>query len=77
VVASTDQERARLLAEISDAAEATDELAPGQRFFADLKRRTIFGYYTSEVGRTEALGLPEAVTMETFRGCTHRAGEHA
>jgi hypothetical protein len=77
VVASTDEERAKLLAEISDAVEATDELAPGQRFFSDLKRRTIFGYYTSEVGRTEALGLPDAVTMETFRGCTHRAGEHA
>jgi hypothetical protein len=76
VVASSDEERAKLLAEISDAAEASDVLAPGARFFGDLKRRTIFGYYTSEVGRTEALGLPDAVTMETFRGCTHRAGEH-
>jgi hypothetical protein len=75
VAADSDEERARLLSEISDEKGAeVAELAPGMRFFAELKRRTIFGYYTSEVGRTEGLGLPDAVTMETFRGCTHREG---
>ena len=32
----------------------------GQRFFADLKRRTIFGYYTSLEGRVQELGLPDS-----------------
>jgi hypothetical protein len=77
LVAASSEERVKLLQEISDEAKpSSEELAPGVRFFEDLKRRTIFGYYTSEVGRTKGLGLPEAVTMETFRGCTHRDGEH-
>jgi hypothetical protein len=71
------EERTRLLGEISDETKSPgEELAPGAGFFADLKRRTVFGYYTSEVGRAKGLGLPEAVTMETFRGCSHRDGEH-
>ena len=52
------------------------ELARGGSFFRDLKRRTIFAYYTSEVGRTQELGLPDAVTMETWRGCRHGGGDH-
>jgi hypothetical protein len=67
---------AALLREISDEHEALPaELEPGGRFFADLKRRTVFGYYTSFEGKTSELGRPEAVTFERFRGCTHR-GEH-
>jgi hypothetical protein len=77
VVASSAEQRSRLLSEITDEERPDDEeLAPGERFFSELKRRTIFGYYTSEVGR-EQVGLPDAVTMETFRGCTHRGEEHA
>lgn len=75
--ATSGEERSKLLDEISDEKRSSSkELAPGVSFFAELKRRTIFGYYTSEVGRSQGLGLPEAVTMETFRGCTHRDGEH-
>jgi len=36
-----------------------------------------FGYYTSLEGRVQELGLPEAVSMQTWRGCPHPDGEHA
>jgi hypothetical protein len=78
---ATPEQLSGLLAEISDersgdagGADGDDDLEVGRSFFGDLKRRTIFGYFTSEVGRVQGLGLPEAVTMETFRGCTHRDG---
>ena len=59
-----------LLREISDEHEAhPSELVAGAAFFSDLKRRTLFAFYTSKVGRTEALGLPDRVRVERFRGC--------
>ena len=65
-----------LLREISDEHdEHPSELAAGAAFFSDLKRRTLFGFYTSKVGRTEALGLPDRVRVERFRGCQHEPGE--
>ena len=78
----SDLKRAELLDAISDhnevdADHVADQAAEGLACFADLKRRTVFAYYTSEVGRVEGLGLPDAVTMEKFRGCTHRDGSHA
>ncbi len=67
-----------LLRSISDENETlASELQPGGEFFSDLKGRTIFGYYTSLTGRTEELGLSDIVSMETFRGCRHPAGDHA
>jgi hypothetical protein len=68
-----------LLSEISDERKADElppELATGARFFADLKRRTLFGYYTSREGWVDELGQPDAVTMERFRGCLHPPGSH-
>ncbi len=59
-----------MLREISDEHESHPaELAAGAAFFSDLKRRTLFAYYTSKTGRTEALGLSDRVRVERFRGC--------
>jgi len=66
-----------LLRSISDEhEELPKKLADGGRFFVDLKRRTIFGYYTSLEGRVQELGLPEMVSMQTWRGCPHPQGNH-
>jgi hypothetical protein len=66
-----------LLRSISDQhEELPKKLAEGGRFFSDLKRRTVFGYYTSIEGRVQELGLPESVSMQTWRGCPHPDGEH-
>ncbi|HEX2464291.1 MAG TPA: gluconate 2-dehydrogenase subunit 3 family protein [Thermoanaerobaculia bacterium] len=67
-----------LLHTVSDEHEDPPKsLLPGTRFFADLKRRTIFGYYTSLEGRVQELGLPEAVSLQTWRGCPHPGGQHS
>jgi hypothetical protein len=67
-----------LLRSISDEHEDLPKsLAPGAAFFADLKRRTIFGYYTSVEGRVQELGLPDAVLLQTWRGCEHSGGGHS
>ena len=64
-----------ILREISDEHLAhAPELVAGAAFFSDLKRRTLFAFYTSKVGRTEALGLPDRVRVERFRGCQHEPG---
>lgn len=66
-----------LLRSISDEQKNPPKaLAPGAEFFVDLKRRTIFGYYTSIEGRVQELGLPESVSMQKWRGCPHPDGEH-
>ena len=65
-----------MLREISDERDGhPPELAAGAAFFSDLKRRTLFAFYTSKTGRTEALGLPDRVRVERFRGCQHEPGE--
>ena len=65
-----------LLREISDEhGNHPPALLAGAAFFSDLKRRTLFAFYTSKVGRTEALGLPDRVRVERFRGCQHQPGE--
>lgn len=67
---AAEAQRVELLSSISDEHEShPEELALGAGFFRDVKRRTIFGYYTSKVGRVEELRLPSSITMEIFRGC--------
>ena len=66
-----------LLRSISDEQKDPPKaLATGSQFFIDLKRRTIFGYYTSLEGRVQELGLPDSVSMQEWRGCPHPDGEH-
>ena len=69
------EQQMALLREISDEHDQhPPELLAGAAFFSDLKRRTLFAYYTSKIGRTEALGLPDRVRVERFRGCQHEPG---
>lgn len=75
-LALNSEQQVALLREISDEhGEHPSELTAGAAFFSDLKQRTLFAFYTSKVGRTEALGLPDRVRVERFRGCQHEPGE--
>ncbi len=75
-VALGGEQQVARLEEISDENKDHEpELVAGVAFFSDLKRRTLFAFYTSKVGRTEALGLPDRVRVERFRGCQHAPGE--
>ncbi len=42
-----------------------------QRFFARVKRATIDGYYTSQVGIHEELAYKGNTAVDEFSGCTH------
>ena len=44
-----------------------------ERFFGRLKRMTIDGYYTSEVGIHQELGYQGNTAVDEFPGCTHEA----
>ncbi len=46
-----------------------------ERFFVLVKRATIEGYYTSQVGIDEELGYRGNTAIDEFPGCTH--GGHA
>jgi hypothetical protein len=77
-VALDDSQQKDLLGEISDEHEnPSAALAVGAAFFADIKRRALFAYFTSEQGRVEALGRPAKVRRETLEGCTHDGGSHS
>jgi hypothetical protein len=77
LAAVSDADLVGLLRSISDEhADHPKKLRRGARFFTGLKRRTIFGYYTSLEGRVQELGLPDAVSMQTWRGCHHDDGRH-
>lgn len=57
-------------------AAAADDVDPrGTELFRILKRRTIEGYYRSEVGMMQELGFAGNDYVERFEGCTHE--EHA
>ena len=77
LVAASEADVVAVLRSVSDehSSHAT-RLARGAEFFADLKRRTIFGYYTSLEGRVEELALPEVVSMEKWSGCRHPGSDH-
>jgi hypothetical protein len=42
-----------------------------ERFFRELKDRTIFGYYTSKIGIHQELKYQGNVYLREFQGCTH------
>ncbi|MEE2778731.1 MAG: gluconate 2-dehydrogenase subunit 3 family protein [Acidobacteriota bacterium] len=65
-----------LLNEIADELEPGDPLAAGAAFFADLKGRTLFGFFTSKEGRVEVLGRPGKVERQKWKGCSHSPGHH-
>ena len=44
-----------------------------ESFFVDLKRMTIDGYYTSQIGIDEDLGYNGNTAVDDFPGCTHDA----
>lgn len=66
------EELDRLLNPISDLHDShPEELKTGVSFFGNLKRRTIFAYYTSEDGWVQDLGMPAHPSLTaTMEGCT-------
>ena len=47
------------------------ELQPGRRFFGDIRRRTVFAYYTSKMGILEELDYKGKTPLPEWVGCLH------
>ncbi len=45
-------------------------------FFADLRKHTLTGYYTSKIGLIQELGYQGNQAMSHFPGCPHPPGTH-
>ena len=47
-------------------------VTPEEHFFATMKKATLFGYYTSQVGLIQELEYKGNAVLRSFSGCTHR-----
>jgi len=66
---ATAEQQVALLTEISK-----NEMRPGtleERFFREIKNRTIDGYYTSKIGIKDELDYKGNTYLKEFKGCTH------
>jgi hypothetical protein len=68
------RERAALLDRLSRN-ESRPE-TPAEKCFVAVKRLTLAGYYTSEVGVRQELRSRSPEVLSRFEGCTHQAGTH-
>ncbi len=73
---SQDQQVA-LLTRLADDSSKSSEEEPlesktaGRRFFLDIRRRTVFAYYTSRVGIHEELEYKGKQVLTEWKGCPH------
>ncbi|MCI0660907.1 MAG: gluconate 2-dehydrogenase subunit 3 family protein [Acidobacteria bacterium] len=66
---ATAEQQVALLTEISK-----NEMKPvtlEERFFREIKNRTIDGYYTSKIGISDELKYKGNTYLKEFKGCTH------
>jgi hypothetical protein len=70
-VAATPEQQNELLTLIASEDGHSDADDVGRSFFADMKAKTIVGYYTSEVGINEELKDGGPLFFMAYTGCTH------
>lgn len=58
------------------AAQEKNPDTPAEHFFVDMKKATLFGYYTSRIGLLQELGYKGNEALASFPGCTHPPGTH-
>jgi len=54
------------------AAVESHPATPEERFFATMKKMTLFGYYTSQVGLIQGLEYKGNAALSSFPGCSSR-----
>ncbi len=67
---SQDQQ-VNLLTRLADDSQVSPEEDPARGFFLDIRRRTVFAYYTSRVGIHEELDYKGKQVLTEWRGCPH------
>ena len=68
--ASVDQQT-HLLTLVSKPGPVEAELQPGRRFFGNIRRRTVFAFYTSKIGILEELDYKGKTPLPEWVGCIH------
>jgi len=71
----SEEDRVALLSELANSESDQAEEIPGHRFFRDLRRRTVFAYYTSREGIHQELGYQGKQVLADWEGCPH-PGRH-
>ena len=66
---ATAEEQVDLLTRL--AAVPSSEESPGVEFFEAINAMTITGYYTTEIGLRQELGVPRTLMLPSFPGCQH------
>jgi hypothetical protein len=64
-----------ILKRLSDGKSVRPEDEAGHRFFLDIRKRVVFGYYTSEIGLRQELTYKGKQVLEHWEGCPH-PGKH-
>jgi len=57
------------------AAKGESPTSPVEHFFADMRRMTLEGYYTSEIGLLQELGYQGGHVRASFPGCGHSGSQ--
>lgn len=66
---ATPAQQTELLTRLS--ASPSSEEATGVEFFEAIKGMTITGYYTTEIGLRQELGVPGTLMLPSYPGCQH------
>ena len=68
---ATRDQQTELLTLVSKPEPVPPELEPGRRFFRDIRRRTVFAYYTSRTGIHDEIEYKGKTPLPEWVGCTH------
>ncbi|MDA0207252.1 MAG: gluconate 2-dehydrogenase subunit 3 family protein [Acidobacteria bacterium] len=74
-LALSNEQQTGMLTRLSDGGNIEPEDQGGRRFFLDIRRRTVFGYYTSKIGIHEELEYKGKQPLPEWIGCPH-PGHH-
>ena len=67
----TEDQQTELLTLVSKPEPVPPTLQPGRRFFRDIRRRTVFAYYTSRTGIHDEIEYKGKTPLAEWVGCTH------
>ena len=68
---ATRDQQTELLTLVSKPEPVPPGLEPGRRFFRDIRRRTVFAYYTSRTGIHDEIEYKGKTPLPEWVGCTH------
>jgi hypothetical protein len=71
----SNEQQVEILTRLADSKTVRPDDKDGRRFFLDIRRRTVSGYYTSKIGMHEELEYQGKTPLAEWPGCPH-PGHH-